>query len=94
MGDSSQNLGTWSAVHSLQAHQQIGECPFQVTQLSKALLGSSATFCFSQATNLVLETSLQLSSLTFYEHSQSLLCMLAGKGLVNLLSFSDILKLF
>jgi hypothetical protein len=42
MGDSSQKLGTWSTLHRLQAVQQVGECPFQVTQLvepSSRLLG-------------------------------------------------------
>ena len=28
---STQNSGTWSSVQSLQADQQIGECPFQMT---------------------------------------------------------------
>ena len=31
MGDSLQKLGTWSTLHSLQAAQQVGKCPFQVT---------------------------------------------------------------
>lgn len=33
MGDSSQTLGTWSTLHSLQASQQVGQCPFQVTRV-------------------------------------------------------------
>ena len=32
MGDSSQQLGTWSSLHSLQAAQQVGESPFHVPQ--------------------------------------------------------------
>lgn len=32
-GDSSKNLGSCSIPHSLQAAQQIGECPFQPKQL-------------------------------------------------------------
>ena len=42
------NLETWSTLHSLQAAQQVGECPFRVT-----LPGSSAGFCFFQAAGLV-----------------------------------------
>lgn len=33
LGGSSQKLRVWSTVHSLQASQQVGEGPFQVTQL-------------------------------------------------------------
>ena len=32
MGDSSQRLGTWTTLDSLQAAQQVGECLFQVSQ--------------------------------------------------------------
>lgn len=42
------NLETWSTLHSLQAAQQVGECPFRVT-----LPGSSAGFCFFRAAGLV-----------------------------------------
>lgn len=35
MGDCLQNLGNWSTFHILQEIQQIGEDPFQVTQLIK-----------------------------------------------------------
>jgi hypothetical protein len=33
MGDSSWKLWTWRTLYSLQASQQIGECPFQMAQL-------------------------------------------------------------
>jgi hypothetical protein len=49
----------------------------------KALPGCSAGFCFLQAAGPVSESSLQLLSFT-----------LAGRGLVNLVSFRDFLKLF
>lgn len=35
MADSLQNLGNWSTLYSLQEIQQVGEYPFQVTQLIK-----------------------------------------------------------
>lgn len=40
--ESSQNLGTWSPLHSLQAVQHVRECPFQLTHLSKPLPGSNS----------------------------------------------------
>lgn len=32
IGDTSQKLGTWSSLHSLQSAYQVAKCPFQVTQ--------------------------------------------------------------
>lgn len=58
MGDSLQNLGTWSS-HSLQGAQQVGECPLQMAQLvwafsrqlgrSGPLLGNSVCLRFSHS---------------------------------------------
>lgn len=86
-------LWTWSTPHSLQAVQQVGEHPFQV-----ALMGL----------NLFKAAQLVSASFKQMDWSQSSLCNLAGlrvtlrnlaclllrRGLVNLLSFRNFLKLF
>lgn len=53
MGDSSQKLGTWSTLCSIQAVEPVGERPFQ---------GGSAGLSLFQAAGLVLESSLQFGS--------------------------------
>ena len=71
---------------------------FRSFSCPKPVSGSSAGFCFSQAASLRGFFADQLSfaaQLPFvWGDSQLLLLTLAGRGLVNLVSFRDFLKLF
>ena len=78
--DSSQN---WEAQHCLQAAQQVGEGPFQVTR-------QLGWFCFFQAVGLTSESSL-LSFPPSEADSQLFLLTLEGRDLVNLVTFRDFL---
>lgn len=44
MGDSSQELGAWRALHHLQGAQQTGEYPFQEAQLVRVPSGLVSFF--------------------------------------------------
>lgn len=94
-------LGTWSTLHSLQAAQQVGECPFQVTLCSKPLPGSMA----SASRQLFWSLSLCSSSVFFAAQLFFFFFPLKGilsfysllwgrRNLVNLFSFREFLANF
>ena len=100
---------TWSALHSHQAAPQVEECPFQVPQVSRLNLFQEADLVWVVFAGFLLwESSLKLSLLESWllsclsllcssaseVDSQSVLLILIGRGLVNLVSFRDFLKLF
>lgn len=95
INNNSQNLGTWSSLHNLQAAKQVGEGPFLVVQLvwaSSWQLGLSASLpgilpslgcfsilCFSLVVSFVWASSLQLV-LFESDSQQSLLLLYTWRG--------------
>ena len=83
--DNSQKLRPWSILCSLEAPQQVVECPFQVTHLVSA--------SYRQQLDLVSESSLLLG--VSESGSQKSLCLLLeARGPLNLVSFRNFLELF
>ena len=82
--DNSQKLRPWSILCSLEAPQQVVECPFQVTHLVSA--------SYRQQLDLVSESSLLLG--VSESGSQKSLCLLLeARGPLNLVSSRNFMKL-
>lgn len=82
----------WNTLHSQQAARLVGECLSQVPQLMSASCRQLNWFLLLQGAG-VLSKSLQLSFIWWERGSQRLWFTLARRGLVNLASFREFLKL-
>lgn len=96
-------LGTWSTLHSLQAVQQVERVSYSGTSLALNLFPALGWFLHFPGSWSSLRVFValfglgglcSLASLSWRGVLSLLLLMLAGKELVNLVSFRNFLKLF
>ena len=76
-------------MHSLQADEQVGDCPFQMMALNLFLASRLAQLLSGSWSGVRAVMWFGLSE----RDSQLLLLTLLGRGLVNLVYFTDFLKL-